>query len=258
MNRALRRKADREIRQLMRDDHCSLCKRALEHNEQTFGGLTADDRAALVGTCCANQLTTLTGIGVYINSATVSHLVSAAKPAGRSSAGEALSPEKAVETVAKVRAAIAKLDDFTGRTARAAGLDPAKVVFAGAGDTPWKTDDAAWFEAHPTRAHRVRAPFPDETFPTLAPSQLPATAVVRVMVRQVEPGKRVRTRFVIDGTRSGSNFLDLMSDLFELADGSEEIAHALFDLNQQTKGGSIHSKDVVAMVRKYEARQGVM
>jgi hypothetical protein len=75
-------------------------------------------------------------------------------------------------------------------------------------------DDAAWFKAHPHRSHRLRRPHDVELQEAMAPTIAPASAIPYVVVRQVQPGFRLR--------------LPIWSDI-EVPE-TETIGHALFDL----------------------------
>lgn len=46
-------------------DHCSVCRRALEHGDKTFYGRIAGRRAAVTGECCASSLNLTIGMGIY-------------------------------------------------------------------------------------------------------------------------------------------------------------------------------------------------
>lgn len=85
---------------------------------------------------------------------------------------------------------------------------------------PWCADDAAWFNANPSRAHRVRPSYPDE-FPAGLVEQLDFA-----VVRQIEPG--MRTRLPI-------------KPIGRFHDAPEHIAHAIFDLVASAPGGQIIS-----------------
>jgi hypothetical protein len=72
-------------------------------------------------------------------------------------------------------------------------------------------EDRVWFEAHPTRSHRVRPFIPGET-PEADP--IPPT---HVAVRQVKPGIRVRLPLWLEGEPGPGEFA--ARRLFELAMG---------------------------------------
>jgi hypothetical protein len=97
-------------------------------------------------------------------------------------------------------------------------------------------DDAAWFEAHPHRTHHVRRPHEIELSETRPPAGTPASALPSVIVRQVQPGFRLR--------------MLIWSDI-EVPD-TEATGHALFDLLiAQPLRRSLSSATVAAVVLKY-------
>lgn len=85
---------------------------------------------------------------------------------------------------------------------------------------PWCADDAAWFNANPSRAHRVRRVFLHE-FPEELHEQSDF-----VVVRQVKPG--LRTRLPI-------------TPIEQFQDAPEHVAHAIFDLVASAPGGALIS-----------------
>jgi len=130
---------------------------------------------------------------------------------------------------------------------KAAGVDP-NTPFNGL-PSPWKKDDAAWFEAHPHRAHRVRNRFPYERFKG-EPSDLPNAATSKIIVRQIRAGLRARSAFIVKEC-SEPDVIGLMREMLDVAEREESVAHALFDLTQ-TEGRLIQVDEIVAMVGRYE------
>ena len=59
-------------------------------------------------------------------------------------------------------------------------------------DASWKDDDRAWFEENPSRAHRLRRLFPGEIDSSLLPGEAPPGHEWQIVVRQLEPGIRVK------------------------------------------------------------------
>jgi hypothetical protein len=101
-------------------------------------------------------------------------------------------------------------------------------------------DDAAWFKAHPHRSHRLRQPHDVELREAIAPTIAPASAIPYVVVRQVQPGCRLR--------------LPIWSDI-EMPD-IEAIGHALFDLSvRQTPGQPLPMTKIASCAIEY-ARGG--
>ena len=218
----------------MRDggDNCSICHGRLEHNSRTFGGETLGGAPALVGPCCVRQLRTIVGCGLY-----VTHPYEALPRGGiglaSPEAGD-FSPEAAADAVQKLQEYVATVDNLTSDYARKAGL-PDKLLRWSFKDTPWKSADAAWFKANPTRAHRLRARFAgefDQDDQTLLPE---AGYEPIVIVRQVEPGCRIRRVFNV-------NTEIAIPDI-------EEVLHAIFD--QLTSGGDLSVAAVAELAIKY-------
>jgi hypothetical protein len=47
-------------------DHCSLCKRPLQHQAPTYYGTTAIGVPAVTSTCCRKKLANVLGRGLYV------------------------------------------------------------------------------------------------------------------------------------------------------------------------------------------------
>lgn len=116
--------------------------------------------------------------------------------------------------------------------AKRAGLDAAKVTVHFAGG-PWKADDAKWFAEHPDRSHRLRPIFSGE--PHHAEHEPPEGHALYVIVRQIEPGQRVKLAF----------FRNVSIGIPE----DEAIMHAVFDLAQGR--GAIRIEDITRLSRQY-------
>lgn len=82
--------------------------------------------------------------------------------------------------------------------------------------SPWSTDDRQWFARNPTRAHRLRPPLPQEAEQHELLPTIKEGYGLRVIIRQVEPGARIR------------QFFYLNADLPDPS-GCEFLCHALFD-----------------------------
>ncbi len=79
---------------------------------------------------------------------------------------------------------------------RRAGLPSAAPSGFRKEHAPWTVLDVLWFQNHRSRTHRIRPILPgeDADFPgTTAPPGLPPTYRKFVIVRQIEPGRHVRT-----------------------------------------------------------------
>ena len=204
--RQQRRRVDRQLRRLMRRDTCSVCGNPFEPNTATATGFDTGGNVAVVGECCAGKLTEIFGLGL-----------SFPLPTSTGPTDEA--------RIADIR--------------RRSGVDCALQV--NPSDGPWKDDDRIWFEQNPTRAHRMRPPFPGEYDAEALDS--PPGHVLIVLVRQVEPGSRIRPGFYL-----GNDLLPLPDD--------EAVAHALFEV---ATGAEVMPPDVEALdalIRKYSVHGG--
>jgi hypothetical protein len=197
-----RRQIERVIAGIMRNDgdRCSLCHAAFTNSAATYGGICHDEGPALVGNCCMEKLQLIVTAGIYLTP-------------------HAYSQECAAEV------------------ARKAGLNTPVVM--GSATTPWSCDDRQWFAANPQRSHRLRPAFPGELDALRGsnPScelQAPPDHEIQFVVRQVEPGKRIR--------------LPLCRDIACPIPDIEPILHAIFDI--YSKGGPAGTPVSVAEVKE--------
>jgi hypothetical protein len=117
-------------------------------------------------------------------------------------------------------------------------LDEARAVT----DAPWKAADAEWFERHPDRTHHARAPMKGEAANLGVDSDpTPPQMELTILVRQVEPGRRLRSAFFKP------------TDL-PLPD-VEPLAHALMDLALRPRVANepIERAELMELWRRYEA-----
>ena len=195
MKPAARRRVEREIRKIMREDgdHCSLCRSRLEHNSRTFGGIVKVGTSVLTGECCRERVEIVILGGLYLDGEVddlVQRLPPSHRDAARNKAGDV---QRSVEAIKRL---------FNDRqinvraVARRAGLPKQKTRLFTAEST-WKTDDAAWFEAHADRSHRLRSLHDGEAVASGFPAniKMPERHEMQVLVRQIEPGKRARLPF---------------------------------------------------------------
>ena len=100
-----------------------------------------------------------------------------------------------------------------------------------------KKDDREWFEQHPGRSHRARFPFDGE----VGPEELVAPEGHRLLVllRQVEPGKRIKTGFFIS------------NELLPVPD-AEAVAHALFDIATRRVPVPRNGEEMCTLIEKYQ------
>ena len=109
-------------------------------------------------------------------------------------------------------------------------------------NSAWKDDDRKWFERNPRRAHRVRPPFPGEYDAEAA--ETPPGHVLIVLVRQVEPGRRIRSA------------VSLNAGLLPLPD-DEAVAHALFEAALGREAVPPDRPALCALIDKYSVAPGV-
>lgn len=94
--------------------------------------------------------------------------------------------------------------------------------------TLWKADDRRWFERNPNRSHRIRRAYAGEMetlgFDPTAAEKLPEGSARFAVVRQIQPGARMR------------RFASLEAARFPIDD--EPAAHALFDTLAESDSGN--------------------
>lgn len=223
--RQQRRRIDRELDKLIQRDVCSLCDAPFKHNSRTAPGLDAQGNAAVVGECCFNRLSQFFAIGFYSNRRYDFLHAHDPKPDIK------LTAEQIVDAVAAWQKNIADADQLlAGIERRGDGIQASEVNLQ---DYAWKRDDARWFEQNPGRTHRARVPFPGEIEVEVEP---PTGSVPIVLVRQVEPGSRLRI------------VCDLSTVLLPLPD-DEAAVHALFDTTMRREAVTVQT--VRALIEKY-------
>ncbi|MEJ8862292.1 hypothetical protein [Pseudomonas jessenii] len=238
MNRAERRHFEKEMSKILKHsgDVCGICGAELKHNSQTFGGIVSGNCVVLSGECCAHRLDVMIGAGVYINEnidATLSVIAAA-------HSGPRASPSETLSTVAHLRDGISALDKATDDLMRRGGVQRAPISVS-ISDNPWKIDDAAWFENHPNRSHRLRPMRPSEAesiSPELMRVEIPKNHRWEILVRQVEKGQRIRAAFC---RNTKANIPDV-----------DEMIHAIFDVVcTPGRKGKISNEEVAALAAMY-------
>ena len=237
MNRSERRNLDRDLRQLMKKDgdRCTVCHADLPHNGRTYYGRAAG-AAAIAGECCRSKLTVEVGSGLYVQGDydVLSRTGGGGPPPG--------SPDEFEAAIGRIQQGVAGIDGLAASAKARAGITGRRGQVS-LMDTPWKADDAAWFETRPDRAHRLRPLLKGEleSFPpTAAPNALPPDHEIQVVIRQVEPGQRIRMPF-------GRNLATPIPDI-------EAVIHALFDAVSQRRGASpnISVEEVATLAKRYD------
>ena len=238
MKPSSRRRVERHLRKMMEvdGDKCSLCKKPFPHNGQTFGGVTSAGVPAMVSECCRPRLKEIVLSGVYVNRS-----YDGMRIEGDTRSGASLPPDQIMGAVDQLQKHFAAIDKLSADIARRGGIhsDTPNITFS---ETAWKTDDAAWFKNNPARSHRLRPVFSGEDTALSkgsSMSALPLGHEFQVLVRQIEPGKRVRTPFYTNVKVPIPN--------------DEAIIHALFDMlaNPSRKQGVVSIDEVAELAKKY-------
>lgn len=244
MSRQDRRRFEKEFKKLPKGDECMVCGKAFPHNSKTFGGLTADGKTVLAGECCSHRLATVMVSGLYLTQI-VDTLVAAVGKKGTPSKSGGTSTGNVDGAISAMQSHIADLATQTNAVMRQAGIQKrAKGVFLG--EHPWKADDAAWFKSHPDRSHRLRPVHEGEAemvSANIPNDQIPPNHRVEIIVRQVEPGKRIR------GSFCRNTELDIPDE--------EEIIHAIFDaVAGAGEGQVIDLGETIERARQYASSRG--
>jgi hypothetical protein len=227
--RQQRRQIDRQFRKLVDRDVCSFCSGGFKHNTRTVGGFDAQGNVALAGECCRYQVATIFVLGV-VGDRKYDFLL----PRG-TKATEPTS-EQIDEAIGVVQKAIADVDKRLDGVERRGGVERAPQV--NVLDYPWKSDDCDWFDQNRERSHRVRMPFPGECDEVAA--KAPVKHALIVLVRQVEPGNRLKIGFFLNAA-----LLPVPDD--------EAVAHALFDVATQRE--PVPPRDRATLIALIEARR---
>jgi hypothetical protein len=235
MERSTRRAIERSIRNLMRKsgDNCSICGVAFPHNSRTFGGLTANEAVALAGECCASKIAQVVVSGVFVTR----HQEAFFQMPRTKGAPETTQDVNSAAN--KLQSFFSDLDQVASRIGKRAGVRSSNASL-NTTESPWKEDDAEWFRRNTTRSHRFRPMFEGEraTFPLGALAPEPADHTYQILVRQVEPGQRLRIPFCRNTT-------------VPIPD-SEPVLHALFDVMSNGAGPRVISAaEVVAIATQY-------
>lgn len=137
------------------------------------------------------------------------------------------SPAERAGAILQLQSHFAERRDLRHQVAKRAGVDPEKTrIFTAPSD--WKSADASWFEANPNRSHRLRVPIGDElkSFGPIADEPMPPRHEIQVLMRPLEPGKRIRVPL-------GQNLDMPIPD-------QEEAIHGLFDIvSDRSRTGNI-------------------
>jgi hypothetical protein len=221
--RQQRRTVDRQLR----DHVCSACGNSLEHNSRIASGLDARGNVVLAGECCIDRIVETFGLGLVIDRA-YDFL-----PSRSAEAAVAPTSAQIAEGIAACQKLIAGTDKRIPGVERRGGAGLARNVSLL--DHPWKEDDRKWFERNPSRAHRLRRAYPGEFPPGYDP---PPGHTLIVLLRQVEPGSRLKFDFLI------------RTSLMSLPD-DEAVACALFEAATQREPAPRDRQALCDLIEKY-------
>jgi hypothetical protein len=225
--RQLRRRINRALRKLIRRDVCSVCGGPFRHNSRMAAGFDTHGNVALVGECCIDRLAEIFIMGCYSDRHYDFLQPRDSKPD--------IEPtnEQIVNAIATWQEAITDSDKRLADVERRGGsIRASEVVLL---EHPWKSDDRDWFAQNRERSHRMRAPFPGE----LDGVEIPAGRKVIMLVRQVEPGRRLRAAFAPDVI------------LLPGSPHDEAFAHALFEVAVGHEAAPPDDKALDALIKKY-------
>jgi hypothetical protein len=235
--RQQRRRVNRELHKLFRQDNCSVCGGPFKHNTRTVGDLDTQGNVILAGECCINRVVKVFTYGFY-STRNYDFL----QPRD-TEADSTLTLEQIVDAIATYQKAIAETDKLFDGIERRGGGERAREVSLL--DHPWKDDDRTWFQQNPRRAHLMRAPFPGE-LDGKVPNP-PASYTPLVLLRQVEPGTRLKAVLYLPP----GQLLPLPMNEVE----AEAISHAWFEIAVGREPMPREPQAFRALIEKYSTHE---
>jgi hypothetical protein len=245
-SRQITQRLEKFLKQGAAREVCSICREPFGHNVRTYSGVAAGGALACVGECCVRRLEAIYFVGVFLHD---KHGVYAGVGGKAPGSGKSYSVEQIAAAVARTQKNIQILDEEFGdldAVLKRGGVPNAR--FTGLDDPPWKVADAEWFEQHPERSHHARLPMAGEAeaFGLDRREPPPQDHGLCMLVRQVEPGRRIRTAiFMPEPTLP-------VPDL-------EPLAHALFDIAARDAGTGrpVRKAEVMALCERYMNAGGI-
>ena len=225
----------RQHRRILKKNKCSFCQKEFEHNKRTFLGYVGDTaKVACEG--CLGQLSSVTAMGLY----TERKYDFFDKKSQKGGSKQSYTVEEVTDVVSALQKTISATDEMAQDAQRAGGLP--KTLEVSVLEHPWKDDDRAWFEQHPDCSHRARAPYPGEA--DKQRNNAPDQCELIILVRQIEPGKRIKTAIYI------------YKRLLPVPD-YEPLVHALFDTAVESmktgKTGPINKAKLFSLIERYKS-----
>jgi hypothetical protein len=237
LSRQQRRRVNRQLRELIDRDVCSICSKALKHNSSTAYGLDTQGNVCVAGECCIDRLVVTFGRGFFST-----RRYDFLQPHG-TEAGSNPTNEQTTDAIAAYQKAIAETDKLFDGTERRGGGKPACNISVL--DHPWKDDDRTWFEQNPRHTHRIRAPFPGELDGKVP--KPPASYTPLVLLRQVQPGSRLKAVLYLPP----GQLLPLPMNEAEV----EAVMHTLFEIATGREPMPSSPPAFSALVKKYSAHR---
>jgi hypothetical protein len=234
LSRQQRRRLERALPKLFERNVCSFCGSSFPHNSATAGGFDAAGNVVLTSECCVHRVAQIFVRGFYSNR----NYDFLRPPNTKPSTNTEPTSQQIANAIALFQKAIAEADKALDGVERRGGGERAPNVTLL--DHPWKDDDRRWFERNTQRSHRVRMPFPGEADKEAA--EIPAGDALIMLVRQVEPGRRLRAAVTFD-----VGFLSLPDD--------EATAHALFEVAMEREAVPTNRQALCALAERYKGRQ---
>ena len=234
LSRQQRRRLERALTKLFERNVCSFCGSSFPHNSPTAGGFDAAGNVVLTSECCVHRVAQIFVRGFYSNR----NYDFLRPPNTKPSTNTGPTSQQIANAIALFQKAIAEADKALDGVERRGGGERAPNVTLL--DYPWKDDDRQWFERNPQRSHRARPPFPGECDEQAAETP-PGDALI-MLVRQVEPGRRLRAAVFLD------------ANLLPLPD-NEAVVHGLFEAAMGHEPMPPDRQALCTLSKKYTARR---
>jgi hypothetical protein len=233
-----RRAVERQLRKLVRRDECSVCDKYIKHNSRVTIGYDTLGNVIVAGECCAHLVVEIFWLGQMFGR----KYDFLPKSGGVTFITTDLTDAQIAEKIATTQKLIEEVDTLIAGAEQRGGVGPLGNANFNLLDSPWKDDDRAWFKRNPSRAHRMRLAYSGEH--ELETTKTAPAGHTRIMlVRQVEPGQRVKNDFYIN------------NKLLPLPD-AEGVAHGLFELAVRHEPMPQDGQQLYDLFEKYTVHGG--